>query len=230
MSKVRILYVEDEPSLSRIVSETLEGSGFEVNHAEDGTIAMELCRRFNPDICILDVMLPGMDGYTLAKNIRTLMPEVPIIFLTAKIQTSDLTKGFDSGGNDYIKKPFSMEELIARINNLLELTNNRRKTTKREILIGSYRFLPNRFELWNETELRKLSSRESALLEMLYQTRNTTLYRKDIMMKLWGDDSIFNSRNLDVYITHLRKYLSKDKSIQIITVKGIGYLFVCENP
>ncbi|HLO60218.1 MAG TPA: response regulator transcription factor [Bacteroidales bacterium] len=228
MSKVRILYVEDEPSLSRIVSETLEGSGFEVNHTEDGINSIDICIRFNPDICILDVMLPGMDGYSLAKKLRMLMPDVPIIFLTAKIQTSDVTKGFESGGNDYIKKPFSMEELIARINNLLELTNNRRKTAKREILIGSYRFLPNRFELWKDGDLRKLSARESALLEMLYQSRNSTLYRKDILLKLWGDDSIFNSRNLDVYITHLRKYLAKDNSIQIITVKGIGYLFVCE--
>jgi DNA-binding response OmpR family regulator len=220
--------VEDDPSLSRIVRETLESSGFEVNHSENGFGALDICKNTHPDICILDVMLPDLDGYKLAMEIRILKPEIPIIFLTAKIQTSDVTRGFESGGNDYIRKPFSMEELIVRINNLLELTNNKRNTTKREILIGSYRFLPNRFELWHNDESQKLSARESALMEMLCESRNSTLYRKDILMKLWGDDSIFNSRNLDVYITRLRKYFTKDQSIKIVTVKGIGYLFMSD--
>ena len=228
MNKAKILYVEDEPSLARIVRETLEASGFEVFLAEDGTTALELYKQSNPDICILDIMLPNKDGYHLARDIRANKPQVPIIFLTAKTQTGDVVKGFESGGNDYIRKPFSMEELIARVNNLLALTNNKRDSKKEEIIIGHYRFLPHRFELWHQAELRKLSARESFLLEMLYQSRNTTLYRKDILMKLWGDDSIFNSRNLDVYITRLRKYLAKDKSIVIATVKGTGYRFLFE--
>ncbi len=228
MDKVRILYVEDEPSVARIVRETLESSGFEVTHAEDGTDALDLYKKSDPDICILDIMLPKKDGYSLAKDIRSIKPQVPIIFLTAKTQASDVVKGFESGGNDYIRKPFSMEELMVRVNNLLELTDSSRKTKKSEITIGSYRFLPSRFELWHKDDAWKLSARESGLLEMLSQSMNSTILRKDILMKLWGDDSIFNSRNLDVYITRLRKYFAEDNSVKIITVKGIGYLFLSE--
>ena len=228
MNKTKILYVEDEPSLARIVRETLEGSGFEVTFAEDGKEALELYKQSDPDICILDIMLPNKDGYSLARDIRNFKPQIPIIFLTAKTQTSDVLKGFESGGNDYIRKPFSMEELIVRVNNLLNLTSNGRKSKKGELIIGSYHFFPHRFELWHNNESRKLSARESGLLEMLWHSRNTTILRKDILMKLWGDDTLFNSRNLDVYITRLRKYLSKDLTVKITTIKGTGYLFMCE--
>ena len=225
--KIKILYVEDEPNLGRIVGESLESRGFGVYRVDDGARVMKEFRTAAPDICVLDVMLPGTDGFTLAREIRKFNPEIPIIFLTARIQTSDLLEGFEAGGNDYIRKPFSMEELIVRINNLLRLTRQDERGGREEIRIGPYLFLPRRFELQRGEKSWKLSSREAGLLDMLYRQRNATLLRKDILMNLWGDDSVFNSRSLDVYITRLRKYFS-DGKVRINTVKGIGYNFIFE--
>ncbi|NBW36632.1 MAG: DNA-binding response regulator [Cytophagia bacterium] len=223
----KILYVEDEPFLGQIVKESLESRQYEVCMVEDGKDAVQVFSQINPDICVLDVMLPGKDGYTIGKEIRSLNPGIPIIFVTAKIQTEDLLKGFESGGNDYLRKPFSMEELIVRINNLLFITQSRDSIVGKEILkIGTFDFNTQRFELKRGDQIRKLSHRESELLSILYQNKNRTTQRKDILMKLWGDDSFFNSRNLDVYITKLRDYLKEDPSIEIITIKGVGYNFV----
>lgn len=223
----KILYVEDEPFLGQIVKESLESRQYEVCMVEDGKDAVQVFSQINPDICVLDVMLPGKDGYTIGKEIRSLNPGIPIIFVTAKIQTEDLLKGFESGGNDYLRKPFSMEELIVRINNLLSITQSRDSIVGKEILkIGTFDFNTQRFELKRGDQIRKLSHRESELLSILYQNKNRTTQRKDILMKLWGDDSFFNSRNLDVYITKLRDYLKEDPSIEIITIKGVGYNFV----
>jgi DNA-binding response OmpR family regulator len=215
MSKVKILYVEDEPFLGRIVKESLESRDFEVIMVSDGKDAVRSFTAANPDICVLDIMLPGKDGYTIAKEIRQVDPAVPIIFVTAKNQTEDVLKGFNSGGNDYIRKPFSMEELIVRVNNLLQFTLKKGKSLD-HIAIGRYEFIPLRFELRLDESVKKLSHREN---------KNATLLRKEILMKLWGDDSFFNSRNLDVYITKLRDYLKEDPSITIITIKGVGYQF-----
>jgi DNA-binding response OmpR family regulator len=224
MSKVKILYVEDEPFLGRIVKESLESRDFDVIMVSDGKDAVRSFTAANPDICVLDIMLPGKDGYTIAKEIRQVDPAVPIIFVTAKNQTEDVLKGFNSGGNDYIRKPFSMEELIVRVNNLLQFTLKKGKSLD-HIAIGRYEFIPLRFELRLDESVKKLSHRESTLLHMLNENKNATLLRKEILMKLWGDDSFFNSRNLDVYITKLRDYLKEDPSITIITIKGVGYQF-----
>ncbi len=224
--KTKILYVEDEPFLGRIVKESLESRDFEVNMLADGRDVVKHFEKINPDICVLDIMLPVKDGYTIARELRQLKANVPIIFVTAKVQTEDLLKGFESGGNDYIRKPFSMEELIARINNLLLLAQKPRATSQSEnIVIGKYEFNPLRYELKIEEKIKKLSSREATLLAILAENRNATTNRKDILMKLWGDDSFFNSRNLDVYITKLRDYLKDDPTIEIITIKGVGYHF-----
>jgi DNA-binding response OmpR family regulator len=223
--EVKVLYVEDEPFLGRIVKESLESRSFKVSMVIDGIDALREFHDFHPDICVLDVMLPGKDGYTIAKEIRTISPAIPIIFVTAKIQTEDLVNGFNSGGNDYIRKPFSMEELIIRINNLLQITRNEKQITKDVIKIGKFEFFTQRYELRGFEKNRKLSHRESTLLQMLFENKNETVLRKDILLKLWGDDSFFNSRNLDVYITKLRDYLKEDSNIQIITIKGIGYHF-----
>lgn len=225
MSKIKILYVEDEPFLARIVKESLESRDFEVTMVDDGKDAIARFQSLKPDICVLDVMLPTRDGYTLAREMRRLAPSLPIIFVTARIQTEDLLKGFEAGGNDYIRKPFSMEELIIRVTNLLQLTQSQKTTAHENIAIGRYDFLPLRYELRYETTVKKLSHRESTLLQTLIDNKNATVLRKDILMKLWGDDSFFNSRNLDVYITKLRDYLKEDPSVQIITIKGIGYHF-----
>jgi DNA-binding response OmpR family regulator len=225
MAKTKILYVEDEPFLGRIVKESLESRDFDVTMVVDGKEVMTIFKNLHPHICVLDIMLPGKDGYTLAKEIRNASPQMPIIFVTAKIQTEDLIKGFESGGNDYLKKPFSMEELIVRVNNLLQLSQHKNGKIQEAIIIGEYEFDAHRYELRRQDAVRKLSHRESTLLQVLVESKNATIKRRDILMKLWGDDSFFNSRNLDVYITKLRDYLKDDSSIQIITIKGIGYRF-----
>jgi two-component system, OmpR family, response regulator VicR len=224
----KIFYVEDEPFLGKIVKESLESRDFTVLMVADGGKAMKALEGFTPDICVLDVMLPTVDGFTLGQEIRRLYPTLPIIFLTAKDQTQDVLKGFESGGNDYIRKPFSMEELIIRVQNLLALSNSKKNTPSvgSNILIGKYVFLPHKYELKCGENTRRLSHRESELLKILNENRNTTVSRKDVLMRIWGDDSFFNSRNLDVYITKLRDYLKEDSSVEIMTVKGVGYQFI----
>jgi DNA-binding response OmpR family regulator len=227
MEKTKVLYVEDELFLAKIVRETLEGRGFEVTAETDGAKVLDVFKRINPDICVLDIMLPNKDGFAIADEIRDIDEEIPIIFLTAKTQTDDVVKGFTMGANDYIRKPFSMEELIVRIQNLLR---NRKEGVPRlatgTIQMGKYSFQLNRQILNNGKEDRKLSFRESELLKLLYEHRDKVIDRKDILNLLWGNDSFFNSRNLDVYITKLRSFLRDDPSIEIITIKGIGYRFV----
>lgn len=225
MSKVKILYVEDEPFLGRIVKESLEVRDFDVRMVTDGKLVLSAFLEMNPDICVLDIMLPNQDGYSIAKNIRQHNASTPIIFVTAKTQTEDLLKGFEVGGNDYLRKPFSMEELIVRVNNLLHLTKKITYSAKENIKVGQFEFIPQRYELRKGEVIRKLSSREAMLLQVLGENKNTVVTRKDLLMKVWGDDSFFNSRNMDVYITKLRDYLKDDPSIEIITIKGVGYHF-----
>jgi DNA-binding response OmpR family regulator len=227
--KRTILYVEDEPSLGKIVRETLQKQGFEVIWITDGATVLGTLSRSVPDICLLDIMLPHIDGYTLCAEIRKRHPDLPIIFITAKTETSDLVKGFEAGGTDYIKKPFSMEELIARIQNQLRLrqgTAPMRRSLPDEITLGSYRFYPHRYELQSPTRTFKLSQRDLEVLEQLVLHRNHSLERQQLLMDVWGDDTFFNSRTLDVYIRKLRKYFSEDPDIEIVTLKGKGYLFL----
>lgn len=227
MSKTKIFYVEDELFLGKIVRESLESRGFEVVMESDGAKATDVFKKMKPNICVLDIMLPNKDGFTIADEIRELDEEVPIIFLTAKTQTEDVVKGFSLGGNDYIRKPFSMEELIVRVQNALRIkTEDSKKITGDSFTIGKYNFQVNRQVLTSGKEDRKLSYRESELLKLLYENRDRIIGRKDILNLLWGNDSFFNSRNLDVYITKLRSYLKEDPLLEIITIKGIGYRFV----
>jgi DNA-binding response OmpR family regulator len=221
----KVLYAEDELFLGKIVKESLESRGFNVVMESDGGKVFTAFKKENPDICILDIMMPNKDGFEVADEIRTVNEEVPIIFLTAKTQTEDVVKGFTLGGNDYIRKPFSMEELIARINNVLRYKPEA-KPLSDMVTIGKFFFHINRQTLNDGREERKLSFRESQLLKLLYENRDKIIDRKDILNLLWGNDSFFNSRNLDVYITKLRNYLKEDSSLEIITIKGIGYRFV----
>jgi DNA-binding response OmpR family regulator len=227
MSKIRILYAEDELFLGKIVKESLESRGFEVMMEADGAKTTELFSKSKPDICVLDIMLPNKDGFAIADEIRQLDEKIPIIFLTAKTQTEDVIKGFSLGGNDYIRKPFSMEELIVRIQSLLRSkTDNPQKINSGSAAIGQYQFQLHRQVLSRGNQERKLSFRESELLKLLYENREKIIERKDILNLLWGNDSFFNSRNLDVYIAKLRGYLKDDPSLEIITIKGVGYRFV----
>ncbi len=228
MSKIKILYVEDELFLGKIVKESLESRNYDVIMESDGANVLAVFKRVVPDVCVLDVMLPNKDGFTVAEEIRQVNSSVPIIFLTAKTQTNDLVKGFSSGGNDYIRKPFSMEELIVRIDNSLRFAREGKTSSpaNEEIRMGKFHFHITRQTLTSGNEDRKLSFRENELLKLLYENREKVIDRKDILNLLWGNDSFFNSRNLDVYITKLRSYLKADESIEIITIKGIGYRFV----
>jgi DNA-binding response OmpR family regulator len=224
---IKVLYVEDELFLGKIVKESLESRGFQVIMEDDGAKATELFKNSKPDICVLDIMLPNKDGFTIADEIRELNENVPIIFLTARTQTEDVVRGFTLGGNDYIRKPFSMEELIVRIQNQLRgATERPQKASGDKLVLGRYSFQVNRQVLSSGQEERKLSFRESELLKILYENREKIIDRKDILNLLWGNDSFFNSRNLDVYITKLRSYLKDDPALEIITIKGVGYRFV----
>ena len=228
---IKVLYVEDEMFLGKIVKESLESRGLMVHMESDGARVIAAFRKFQPDICVLDVMLPNKDGFQLAKEIREIDKQIPILFLTAKTQTDDVVKGFTMGGNDYIRKPFSMEELIVRIDNLLALKSGIKKeiTGNADVLLmGVFTFYLHKQVLHSPAQERKLSYRESELLKFLYNNRNSITDRRDILNKLWGNDSFFNSRNLDVYVTRLRSYLKEDTSVEILTIKGIGYRFVVE--
>lgn len=227
MNEAKVLYVEDEVFLGKIVRESLESRGFNVIMETDGARVVDLFRKTKPDICVLDIMLPNKDGFSIADEIRMIDEEVPIIFLTAKIQTEDVVKGFSLGGNDYIRKPFSMEELIVRIQNLLRgRKDDGPRTSGQTATIGKFQFHSNRQVLQDGKDERKLSFRESELLRLLVENRDRIVDRRDILNLLWGNDSFFNSRNLDVYITKLRSYLREDSTLEIITIKGVGYRFV----
>ncbi len=229
--KTKILYVEDEPFLGRIVKESLESRELDVRMVMDGLAVLPELEQFLPDLCVLDVMLPNLDGFSVAKEIRQRYPHLPILFLTARTQVEDVVQGFGVGGNDYLRKPFSMEELLVRIDNLLRVNKNQPFSTIRNtqaIHLGRYEFWPQKFELRLHEQTRKLSHRENELLKILSENRHQTISRKDILMRVWGDDSFFNSRNLDVYITRLREYIREDPQLQLVTIKGVGYHFITD--
>lgn len=225
MKKTKVLYIEDEPFLGRIVSETLQQQGFDIRLVMDGALVINELEQYKPDICVLDIMLPNVDGYTLCRQIKKLEPVLPVIFLTARVETADLVKGFEAGGTDYIRKPFSMEELIVRVNNQLRTSGNGQ--VKEEIReLGKYKVSTTRYELISPTQTHKLSAREMEILSILINTTNAVVQRRDLLMKVWGDDSFFNSRTLDVYIRRLRSLFAEDPAIELVTLKGKGYLFL----
>lgn len=222
---IKVLLAEDEPSLGQIVKESLESKDFVVTLCKDGEQALDYFYKETPDILVLDVMMPKKDGFSLAKEIRKGNKLIPIIFLTAKSQSQDVVEGFHIGGNDYLKKPFSMEELIVRIQNLLQHDYS---SINSSIVLGCYQFEFKKQQLCylNEKPVA-LTHREADLLFHLYQHRNDVLDRSVILKKLWGDDDFFNARSMDVFITKLRKKLQKDANIQIINVRGFGYKLIC---
>lgn len=227
--KKKILYIEDEPYLGKIVKETLEIQGYQVVWETDGARVLPHLGSFDPDICVLDIMLPNVDGYELCQQIKSLKAQLPVIFLTAKTETSDLVRGFEAGGTDYIRKPFSMEEVMVRIENQLALSSNKGPSPvppKEEIRLGRYTYYPSRYELLSPEGSIRLSQRESEVLSQLSTSVNRVIERKQLLLAIWGDDSYFNSRTLDVYIRKIRDYLKLDPRIRIQTLKGKGYLFL----
>jgi len=225
---IHILFAEDEAVLGKLVKEALEREPeFSVDWVRNGSEALVRFKEQTPDICVLDVMMPVMDGFTLAKQINIINDDVPIIFLTARSQTADVIKGFESGGNDYLKKPFSIEELVVRVKELL-----RRKVkeysdrTNERYEIGIYQFIPATQTLKCATATLQLSNKETQLLHALVINKNSVMERKDALMKIWGDDNFFNARNMDVYIGKLRKYLVHDPALSIINIRGYGFKLI----
>jgi DNA-binding response OmpR family regulator len=222
-----LLFVEDELSLARIVQDSLETRGFVVHHAADGERGWELFGEVRPDLVIADVMLPVRDGFALATQIRRVDAAVPILFLTARSQPADVVQGFELGGNDYLKKPFSMEELVVRIRALLGRPPVAAPVPLAgPLAIGRYRFdhLQQRLGLADGSQpAASLTHREAELLKCLLDQRNQVLTRTEVLQALWGNDSFFNGRSLDVFITRLRRYLRHDPQVQIVNVRGVGY-------
>lgn len=219
---IDILYVEDEASLALIVADSLEMNGFLVRHCQDGQMAMRLFEKQKPDILLIDVMMPVMDGFTLASRIRACDSQVPIIFLTARVQTEDVVKGFHLGANDYVKKPFRIEELVVRIESLVK--NSPKMQLNQNLMIGDYVLDSLRQTLSYKGDSIKLSYRESELLRSLYENRNQVIPREDIMKTYWSYDKYFSGRSLDVFISRIRKYLNQDPRIKITNIRGIGYM------
>ena len=224
--RTTILLAEDEASLGLIIKESLETRDFEVLLCSDGEQALKTYQSDAPELLVLDVMMPKKDGFTLAKEIREIDNAIPIIFLTAKSQTQDVVEGFTIGGNDYLKKPFSIEELIVRINNLLHRTKI--QNTSEALHIGDYYFDFTKQTLQFKSESHvQLTHREAHLLFHLIRNKNEVLDRSLILNKLWGNDDFFNGRSMDVFITKLRKKLKQDETIQILNVRGFGYKLIC---
>lgn len=221
-----LLLIEDEQALGLIVKDSLEVRGFTVWYAADGEEGLRLFREKRPDAVVADVMMPKLDGFSLVEILRAEDPTVPIIFLTARSQTADVVRGFELGGNDYLKKPFSMDELIVRINALLNRPRLPAAEPPEKLALGRYQFDYPRQKLALNGQETPLSHREAELLKRLYEQRNQVLDRATVLRDLWGDDTFFNGRSLDVFITRLRKHLADDPRVQIVNVRGIGYKLI----
>lgn len=224
MSKIKMLLAEDEESLGMIVQESLETRNFEVSVAHNGVEALEFFLNKKFDVLVLDVMMPEKDGLTLAREIRKIDKQIPIIFLTAKSQVQDVVDGFQSGANDYLKKPFSMEELIIRIQALINRINLVQESKTQPIGKYTFDYIKQTLEMSNE--IFTLTHREAELLQMLLNNKNEIVERSVILTKIWGKDDFFNGRSMDVFITKLRKKLSQDNSIQIVNIRSQGYKLI----
>lgn len=225
--KPKILLVEDDTSLGFIISDQLKANGYEVTLCSDG---LEGFKRYNEDtyhMCILDVMMPKKDGFTLAKDIRKMDKDIPILFLTAKSMTEDKVEGFNAGGDDYLTKPFSTDELAVRVKALLRRVNiGDEEESSGEEQIGTYVFDKTNFILRTEGFEKKLTKKEAQILKMLCKFKNQVLPREIVLNGVWGQDDYFVGRSLDVFITKLRKYLSEDEHVEIENVHGIGFKLV----
>lgn len=228
MSKIKILLVEDDPNLGQILNEYLQLKGYETVLCEDGEAGFEAYQTGGFDFCILDVMMPKRDGFSLAKDIRAMDKNTPLIFLTAKSMKEDAIEGLKLGADDYLTKPFSMEELLLRIKAILKRTskNGNGKSGITTYELGSLYFRYDKSVLERPSGEVKLTSRENELLKLFCDHMNETLDRSVALMAIWKDDSYFNARSMDVYIAKLRKYLKEEESVHILTVHGQGFKLV----
>jgi two-component system OmpR family response regulator len=223
--KVKILLAEDDANLGTLLQEYLEAKGYAVKLAKNGKEGYDLFCKQEYDLCLLDVMMPLKDGFTLAKEIRQSNKQVPIIFLTAKSMKEDTIDGFNAGGDDYITKPFSMEELMLRIQAILRRSMKTQavENDKVEFTLGRYRFNTEKQMLVCDENEIKLTTKEVQLLRLLVLNKNEVVDRAFTLKTIWHDDNYFNSRSMDVYITKLRKYLKHDQKVEIVNVHGKGF-------
>jgi len=226
--KTKVLLAEDDKNLGSVLKAYLEAKGYNTTLCIDGKEALETFKRNEFDFCILDIMMPVMDGFTLAKEIRKMDTQVPILFLTAKSMQEDKIYGFELGADDYLTKPFSMEELLLRIKAIRRRAREAEKSKldTNFFTFGKYSFDHNRQILSIGKKQQKLTSKEADLLKLLCQNTNSVLDRSVALNKIWYDDSYFNARSMDVYITKLRKYLKEDPDVELINVHGVGFKLV----
>lgn len=228
MKNFKILYTEDDETLAFLTKDNLEQNNYDVTHCPDGKSGFESFKKEDFDICILDIMMPKMDGFELATEIRKINIDIPIIFLSAKTLKEDRIKGLRLGADDYLVKPFSIEELILKIEIFLKRSQKNNAVKKSFYEIGKYQFDIKNFTLFNETEKINLTQREAELLKLFLDNKNSVLKREQILTSLWGTDDYFMGRSLDVFISRLRKILINEKGISIENLHGIGFRFTIE--
>jgi DNA-binding response OmpR family regulator len=229
----KILLVEDDESLGYLLSEYLKMKDFDIQWVKDGKSALEIAERDFFDLMILDVMMPEMDGFTLAKELKKDFPETPFIFLTSRSMKIDVLKGFSLGAVDYLKKPIDEEELVVRLNALLQTLSGNKKSEDKELLnkyvLGDYVFNVGKQEvIYKDGEVHKLTLRENKLLQLLVRKENELCTHKEILHSLWGQNDFFVKKSLNVFISHLRKHLSKDPNIKIENIHNQGFIFKIE--
>lgn len=223
---IPILLIEDQVELCQILKDTLALYDFEVTYAHNGDDGYATFTTMDPKLVIIDIMMPGSDGYSAIKQIRAINNDVPIIMLTAKPLTEDLVKAYDLGCNDFIRKPFVMEELIVRIKSFTRIAGNGSRATNSLYKLGSFTFNSATHELSNESNRFKLSYKEGELLKRLCQAKATVVDRRELLLELWGSDNVFNNKTMNVYINRLRNYLENEKSVEILTIRGYGYKLI----
>lgn len=225
-AKAKILLVEDDPTLGFVVKDNLEVNGYEVIHASDGESGWQLYMKYNFDMCVLDVMLPKRDGIWLATQIRKKNETVPILLLTAKSMDEDKIAGFKSGVDDYITKPFNMQELLLRIEVFLKRTRRKEEDAPEEFKLGNLNFNYRDLILYNDEQRQQLTQREADLLRYLALNPNRVLKREEILMNVWGKEDYFLGRSMDVFITKIRKHLKEQAGVELQTIHGIGFKFL----
>ncbi|MBV6404542.1 MAG: response regulator transcription factor [Flavobacteriales bacterium] len=228
----KLLVVEDDPNLGLLLTEYLRAKGFEADLRADGEAGLKAHAQGRYDLLLLDVMMPVKDGFTLAREVRRTDPKVPIIFLTAKSMKQDTIQGFLAGADDYLTKPFSMEELVLRVQAVLRRSTGQVSTEEelRSFTIGSYTFDVRKQLLKRGDQERKLTTKEHELLRLLCLHRNGLLERRQALREIWGDDNYFNGRSMDVYIAKLRKYLREDPEVEIVNIHGQGFRLSARDP
>jgi DNA-binding response OmpR family regulator len=231
MKRTKILLVEDDTNLGFLLVDFLESNGFEVKLYRDGESGLNGYKAGRFDFCIFDVMLPGIDGFSLAQRVRAENKTIPIIFLTARSMKKDKIKGFGLGGDDYITKPFDEDELLCRINAIINRYNIQPKeqTSTDTFKIGKYHFDYKNQLLTMENQTKRLTKKESEVLRQLCLSANEIVTRDSILFSIWGDNDYFIGRSLDVFIAKLRKYLSDDPLVQITSIPKVGYIIECKN-